>query len=942
MTTNTQYSTFADYAGSNARQTLDPLTSFIAQKELEVTGLGDALINYYEHIAEFKQAQSTGDTSKAVKELKEADKFTRYIVKSYRDLSLQKQVDDFYKIAGKNFYGQPIPEIKVQKLKTYEVNAKRFEATLGILGFLTTNEGYKSMSAEKIAHSVLGNLGSLWEVAYEEKIAGAIKPKNPITDLQSSVGKGKSLNTNQLRTAFSSNKVVKGASAKGVSLASDIMDLGLTIQGEIDAATGNGGKIDDSGATRIAAKTVALTTSLASLIPNPLAAPFVVAGLVIEYSLLATSAGLDSIGKTPKEIRTNVLSAVPFVGGFLNSLVDVIEADIGGADPKMVEYLGLQALINIPILNIVLSPLAPLITAGTEADMVMDTFQEAFRELAVEKGITRWTVYPNVFEHSWNKWDGDSEGGTSGGTMMVVVNRQILSSKANYMSWNHLSPVSLSTSDKDDIFYARNSYNFNVNTQAGDDVIIIGSDVTSSQSGNTYDGGAGNDTIRFEDPLDTNPDRLLQPGAINATLGGSFTIGSFWGNDRSVRARPSDGPERSVYQKGNLRNIENIVGTSKYNDVLTGDANSNALYGMGGDDEIAGGDGNDVLAGGDGNDVLRGEGGDDVLLPGKQNTTNPRLADSLAQEVDGGADWDVMSFRDMPNPSNRLFIMAQEGYRRQWRTGTNHDIEDGTSGTYLRVSLTGIEEVWDSPHNDTLNFIPTTGKYIFKLNGGYDLLFANNSENVVDAKGGNNKIFTLGGDDTIFANPGSVVDGGSGNDTFWSQLDRAPSGQNVILYNPTRAYPLEPYQTRFFSQDFEQIADELDDNFDHQLAKKPTQTSATMVYDVETINGSKYADHISGTNGNTSYDAKIVINGLGGDDYVSGARGEEILMGGDGDDVLVDDTPSEVRNNVFIGGTGNDTIYASVQSPDIIIFEKGGWARRYLLLRQRRACLKRC
>jgi Ca2+-binding RTX toxin-like protein len=75
-----------------------------------------------------------------------------------------------------------------------------------------------------------------------------------------------------------------------------------------------------------------------------------------------------------------------------------------------------------------------------------------------------------------------------------------------------------------------------------------------------------------------------------------------------------------------LAEIEGLAG-SRFADVLTGDANVNALYGYrgrdrlrgrGGDDRLFGGRSSDVLDGGPGADLLDGGAGRDRCLRGEQ------------------------------------------------------------------------------------------------------------------------------------------------------------------------------------------------------------------------------------------------------------------------------------------------------------------------------------
>ena len=66
---------------------------------------------------------------------------------------------------------------------------------------------------------------------------------------------------------------------------------------------------------------------------------------------------------------------------------------------------------------------------------------------------------------------------------------------------------------------------------------------------------------------------------------------------------------------GGLVNIQHVIG-SPFSDVLTGNAQSNLLMGLGGADTLSGGDGRDLLIGGAGADHLSGGGDDDILIGG--------------------------------------------------------------------------------------------------------------------------------------------------------------------------------------------------------------------------------------------------------------------------------------------------------------------------------------
>lgn len=105
-------------------------------------------------------------------------------------------------------------------------------------------------------------------------------------------------------------------------------------------------------------------------------------------------------------------------------------------------------------------------------------------------------------------------------------------------------------------------------------------------SGSDYlDGGTGNDTVRYR----------WASSAVTVDL-----------TDQSNNTGDATG---DVYVS-----IENIMGTDKHSDHLTGDANANKIHGYGGDDTIFAGAGDDTIIAGDGDDTVEGGAGDDAFF----------------------------------------------------------------------------------------------------------------------------------------------------------------------------------------------------------------------------------------------------------------------------------------------------------------------------------------
>ena len=180
--------------------------------------------------------------------------------------------------------------------------------------------------------------------------------------------------------------------------------------------------------------------------------------------------------------------------------------------------------------------------------------------------------------------------------------------------------------DGDD--YIRNETNISMEAHGedGDDHIVGGSagdvliggrgdDFLEGRQGNDHlEGGADNDQYRFFNP---GGEFLHHDTLVEQVGGGSdqLNFGRFAGSvavDLSTAARQVvNGQMLQITLVGN-ENFENVWG-SDFNDLITGNAKDNGLFGRDGDDTIFGLGGNDVLHGNWGNDQLFGGTGLDTL-----------------------------------------------------------------------------------------------------------------------------------------------------------------------------------------------------------------------------------------------------------------------------------------------------------------------------------------
>jgi Ca2+-binding RTX toxin-like protein len=283
--------------------------------------------------------------------------------------------------------------------------------------------------------------------------------------------------------------------------------------------------------------------------------------------------------------------------------------------------------------------------------------------------------------------------------------------------------------------------------------------------GNYFSGLAGNDTMTGLNGNDTflggdGDDRMFGNGGTDTFYGGA-------GNDFMDGGADSDWVSYSDATAGitlNLSlttaqntggagfdtvvNIENLIG-SAFNDVLTGDAGANTIYGMNGDDTINGGAGNDVLMGMDGNDTVNGGSGDDMI----STEFNFSFGNDI---VDGGTGTDTLDY------SQAIF-------------GVNVDLNVTTAqdtGGAAIDTISNIENLIGSNFGDKL--IGTDGANVFSGGSGNDTLVGNGGNDNLDGGAGSDTLNGGAGNDILFGGfnntlTGPSIDtfiGGTGADTF--------------------------------------------------------------------------------------------------------------------------------------------------------------------------------
>ncbi|MBD2088572.1 hypothetical protein H6F67_01645 [Microcoleus sp. FACHB-1515] len=251
-------------------------------------------------------------------------------------------------------------------------------------------------------------------------------------------------------------------------------------------------------------------------------------------------------------------------------------------------------------------------------------------------------------------------------------------------------------------------------------------------------------------------------------------------------------------------------------DTLNGDVGSDRLYGGSGDDALYGGTEDDILDGGTGNDTLNGEAGSDTL------------------SGDSGNDRYVVDSLD-----DRIVELANEGQDKvsssvSYTLGAN--LED--------LNLSG-ENAIVGVGNELDNTI--TDEYESSSYSSFNVPSVNN---VIDAKGGNDRVFLRDGNDFINGGDGDdTLNGGSGDDTLegGNGNDSLNGGSGFNSGN-------------------------------------------------DTLNGGSGNDQLQGGEGNDT------LNGGSGNDILNGDNENDVLNGGDGDDVL----EAGWEEDQLTGGTGAD------------------------------------
>jgi VCBS repeat-containing protein len=307
-----------------------------------------------------------------------------------------------------------------------------------------------------------------------------------------------------------------------------------------------------------------------------------------------------------------------------------------------------------------------------------------------------------------------------------------------------------------------------------------------------------------------------------------------------------------------------LVGTNAAN-VLNGGAGDDRLSGLGGNDQLFGNAGKDTLDGGTGSDLTDGGEGNDIFIV--------RAAEAQADTIIGGAGIDA------------ILVDAAGGALTLNRTSLISGIEVfDAAGQAVRGTSGG--DVLDFSIFATVSNLPSIEGL-----GGNDRITGTRGTELINGGTGNDTLTGGEGSDTLDGGTGSdLTDGGEGNDIF---IVRAAEAQADTIIGGAG----------------------IDAILVDAAGGALTLNRTSLISGIEVFDAAGQA--IRGTTGGNLLDFSIFatvsnlpsIEGLGGNDRITGTRGAELINGGSGSDTL-------------FGGGGDDTMIGGTET-DTFLFRAG-------------------
>ena len=395
----------------------------------------------------------------------------------------------------------------------------------------------------------------------------------------------------------------------------------------------------------------------------------------------------------------------------------------------------------------------------------------------------------------------------------------------------------------------------------GDDTIIDRSG-TLDTAIDTYDGGAGTDTIVYT----TN---LFVGHSIDLSQNGLFFEGGL---------------------RDTLLNFENVRAENVAVGSIIGNTGANVLTAIGAfANAINGGDGNDTIDAGDGNDTIDGGTGADSMIGGAGDDTYTvdNVGDVVVEAAGEGTDTVLAS----------VFFTLSGNVENLVQTGSANLTGVGNALDNVMTGNTGNNTMFGLDGNDTLDG-----------GDGDDTLNGQTGDDMMIGGVGNDSLNGGGGTDTLDGGTGAdTMVGGGGNDTYLvdnvSDAVVELAGQGIDTVITSLAHTL--------GSDVENLILTGAANrsgVGNAAANAITGNSGNnALYGLDgndTLDGGDGNDNLFGQVGNDS------LMGGAGNDTLNGGGGADTMAGGTGDDVYFVDSTLDVV--IEAAGEGIDTVNTSL------------------------------
>jgi Ca2+-binding RTX toxin-like protein len=367
----------------------------------------------------------------------------------------------------------------------------------------------------------------------------------------------------------------------------------------------------------------------------------------------------------------------------------------------------------------------------------------------------------------------------------------------------------------------------------------------------------------------------------NETKGTNNLDNSEHEGTKTWRDNGNNGDNNDFFKPGNNSdtitggNKEDYIFGKKGNDVIDGGKGDDTLYGNPDNDTINGGDGADYIDGGDDDDVLNGGDGKDSFAASKGDDVIEDFTYGEDILIDNGTKtWDLDGKVNLDEETKSVEIKVLKNDKHEGTTtiylANYEDFKkdiDASKEPEVPLGPLTVEGSNDNDRTDGENWannekIEGTESWSYGNSNSQKFQPKSNEVEIVNGKGGDDYIFTLGQNDTI--------NGGSGNDSLFGNAGddeiRGDDGDDLIHGN--------------------------NDN--------------------DTLRGGVGKDNLSGGYGNDRVigdEGNDQLYGNDDNDTLLGGEGSDILNGGEGNDELTGDgTGIESQKDKFKASPGKDTI----------------------------------